>query len=286
MLDLRELEAFLVLSEELHFGRTAERLYVSQGRISQLVRSLERRTGARLFDRTSRRVRLTPLGERLLADLRPAYDALHSAVASAQSAARGVEGTLRVGFLPGSTHERVVGRIAAFQDEHPASEVLLSEIPLSDPFAALRRGDLDAAIVLDPVDEPGLVTGPPFSKEPQTLVVSTRHPFAGRTAVPAEDLAGCALLDLRAPAEWKAPSATPSGRPIPRGPQAGTLQEALALIAADRGAMLFCAPTVRNQARTDVTSVPVTGLPDSAMTVVWRRGDETALLRAFTEAIS
>ena len=61
-MEFRELECFVVLSEELHFARTAERLYLSPGRVSQLVRSLETRIGGRLFHRTSRRVRLTPLG--------------------------------------------------------------------------------------------------------------------------------------------------------------------------------------------------------------------------------
>lgn len=65
-IDTREIEAFLVLAEELHFGRAGERLYVSQSRVSQLLRALERRVGAQLVERTSRRVRLTPLGARFL----------------------------------------------------------------------------------------------------------------------------------------------------------------------------------------------------------------------------
>lgn len=291
MLDLRELECFLILSEELHFGRTAERLYISQGRASQLIRSLERRIGARLFERTSRRVRLTPLGERLLGDLRPAYDSLRGAVEGAHAAARGVKGTLRVGFLSGTTHERVTGMIGAFQTEHPDCEIQLAEIPLSDPFGALRRGELDVAIVMLPVNEPDLTSGPPFSKEPQTLAVSTRHPFAGRSSMDAEELAECRLLDLRgpAPAYWReltAPTRTPDGTPVPKGPQVSTLQEALTLIAAGAGVMIFCAPTVRTQARTDITYVPVTGIPDSSLGLVWRKGGETALLRAFAEAIT
>lgn len=75
-LEMRELECFLVLAEELHFGRTGERLYVSQSRVSQLLRSLEGRIGARLVERTSRRVELTALGSRFLAQLRPAYGML------------------------------------------------------------------------------------------------------------------------------------------------------------------------------------------------------------------
>ncbi|GAB3874029.1 hypothetical protein GCM10027610_142150 [Dactylosporangium cerinum] len=65
-----ELEAFLTLAEELHFGRTAVRLHVSTARISQAIRSLELRVGVRLFERTSRRVSLLPVGQQLLDDLR------------------------------------------------------------------------------------------------------------------------------------------------------------------------------------------------------------------------
>ena len=65
MLERHEIEAFLTLAEELHFGRTAERLHVSTARVSQTIRKLERRVGAPLFDRTSRRVELSPAGGQL-----------------------------------------------------------------------------------------------------------------------------------------------------------------------------------------------------------------------------
>jgi DNA-binding transcriptional LysR family regulator len=64
-MDTNEIEVFLVLADELHFGRTAERLRLPQPQVSRLVARLERRAGGALFDRTNRRVRLTPLGERL-----------------------------------------------------------------------------------------------------------------------------------------------------------------------------------------------------------------------------
>ncbi len=87
--EIRELECFLVLSEELHFGRAAKRLYVSQSRVSQLLGALERRIGGRLLERTSRRVSLTPLGETFLSELRPTYEALRAAVERARVNARG-----------------------------------------------------------------------------------------------------------------------------------------------------------------------------------------------------
>ena len=104
-LEARELECFLVLGEELHFGRTAERLYLSQSRVSQLLRSLESRIGARLVERTSRRVRLTPLGASLRDELAPAYTALLDAVEAARARARGVDGVLRIGFVGSRLNE-------------------------------------------------------------------------------------------------------------------------------------------------------------------------------------
>jgi DNA-binding transcriptional LysR family regulator len=314
-LDIRELECFLALSEELHFGRAAERLYVSQSRVSQLLRSLEGRVGARLLERTSRRVRLTPLGERFLADVRPAYASLHGALEAARDAARGLEGVLRIGFQ-GTVDERVMEAVGAFRDRHPGCELETVEIPLADPFGAVRGGEVDAAIVCLPVAEPDLVLGPVFSRQPLTLAVSTRHPLARRVAaggagrarsagraggaggagsavgvVDAEELADHPVIGPGEPAPryWRdvmAPATTPGGRPVPRGPRVCTLQEGLAATAAGRGTMLLCAPTAALHGRRDIAFVPVEGLPESALGLVWRRAGETARVRAFGRAVA
>ena len=93
--DLREIRVFLVLAEELHFGRTGERLRLTPSRVSQMIRTLEARLGGSLFDRTSRRVRLTPLGERLRDQITPAYEQLERAFHETRNAATGIAGTLR-----------------------------------------------------------------------------------------------------------------------------------------------------------------------------------------------
>ncbi|WUI00098.1 LysR family transcriptional regulator [Spirillospora sp. NBC_00431] len=289
-LELRELECFLVLAEELHFGRAGERLYISQGRVSQLLRSLEDRVGARLVERTSRRVRLTPLGEAFQRSLRPAYDGVRQAVDDARLAARGVEGTLRLGFQC-TVNDQVTEAVSRFQERHPACAVELAEMALSDPFGALRRGDLDAAIVLGPVLEDDLVVGATFSREPQTVALSVRHPLAARESISAEELAGCALIRVGGPAPvyWResfAPSVTPGGRPIGAGPVVGTLQEGLALAASGRGLMLLCRATAEDHDRGAITYVPVTGLPDSTLALVWRRDHETARVRAFAAGLA
>ncbi|PSK98462.1 LysR family transcriptional regulator [Murinocardiopsis flavida] len=288
--EIRELECFLALSEELHFGRAAERLYVSQGRVSQLLAALERRIGARLVERTSRRVRLTPLGERFVADLRPPYDALLASVERAGAEARGVGGVVRVGFV-GTLNERLISRIDRFEKRYRDCEVEIVELPLADPFGAVRRGEVDAAIVLTPVAEPDMVIGSTFSIEPQTLVVSADHPFADRASVTAEELAQCRLIGTAEPAprywrEAQAPTGTPEGRPIPRGPIVGTLQEGLTAAAANRGALLTCAPSAHYHRRGDTAIVPVTGLPDSALALIWHQDSETTRTRAFNATIS
>nr|WP_241267611.1 LysR family transcriptional regulator [Streptomyces scabichelini] len=282
-MEIRELECFLVLAEELHFGRAGERLYVSQSRVSQLLRSLEGRLGARLVERTSRRVRLTPLGERFLAELRPAYEALRATVEDAKDRARGVEGSLRLGFQ-GTADALLMRAIAAFQSAHPACVTEIVEIPFADPFGAVRRGEVDAAIVLLPVAEPDIVLGPVFSKERQNVAVSLRHPFAARSSLTAGELAGTPLIAAAAPAPayWReahAPSAA-------SGPAVTTLQEGLTLVAAGRGAMLLCRPTADYHGREDVTFVPVDGLPDSVLGMVWHRDGETERVRAFGRALT
>ena len=102
--ELRELRIFLVLADELHFGRTAERMGISQPGVSEAVRVLESRLGVKVFDRTSRRVRLTPAGEELRGTLVPALGALERALAQVSELSQAVRAALP--FLPDSCMER------------------------------------------------------------------------------------------------------------------------------------------------------------------------------------
>src|SRR5215472_462460 len=97
--ELRELRVFLALTDELHFGRTADRMGISQPGVSEAIRVLESRLGVRLFDRTSRRVRLTSAGEALRRDSAPALAAVDGALAQTSRLSSAVRGLLRVGFV-------------------------------------------------------------------------------------------------------------------------------------------------------------------------------------------
>lgn len=203
-----------------------------------------------------------------------------------RSAAAGVGGVLRLGFQ-GTANDQLMDAVALFESRHPGSTVEISEVPLSDPFGRLRRRAVDAAIVLLPVEEPDIVVGPVFSRRRQSLAVPARHPVAGRESLDAEEIAELELIGFEGPAPdyWQranAPVRTPGGRDIPRGPAVRTLQEGLTAVAANRGVMLLCQTTAEYHARRALAFVPVDGLPDSALALVWRRGPADGAAAAVT----
>src|SRR5688572_9851580 len=126
---MREIEAFLAVAEELHFGRAAQRLRLSPSRVSSLVRSAERRAGVSLFERTSRAVRLTVAGEQMFAELRAAYMRIERALLTARNAGELTGAVLRAGFattLPQSIRGRLV---QAFERRFPDCPVVASNLP-------------------------------------------------------------------------------------------------------------------------------------------------------------
>ncbi|GAA0970271.1 LysR family transcriptional regulator [Actinocorallia libanotica] len=284
-----EVECFLLLADELHFGRTADRMRLSRARVSQLVQRLERRVGAPLFVRTSRRVALTSLGRQLRADLGPHHRAMEAALARAVATARGVDTVLHVGFSNPLTGEIVLKATEALRVSHPGLAVEICEIPLSDPYGQLRSGDFDIQFQEFPVREDDLSGGPALFAEERVLAVSSTHPLSARDSVSMEDLADTPLLTIAGelPDYWleqHVPSHTPLGRPIARGPAVTNMQEALMLVAAGRGVLLAAAHTMTYYTRPGISYLPLTDADPVRYSLVWRMGDSTAAMTAFTEA--
>lgn len=237
MLERHELEAFLTLAEELHFGRTAERLHVSTARISQTIAKLERRTGVPLFVRTSRRVEPTAVGRRLYEEVRPAWDEIAEAFTRAIDTGRGLTGALRAAFVGAAGGQLLAGAAEVFRRRLPDCDVRLREAQMVDLMPWLRDGQVDLALGTFPIDEPDIVTGPVLVSEARSLAVSSKHPFARRGSITLEDLARVKLLQLPdtlpvSLREDRTPRVTPAGRPIEPGPSASTFNEMLTLIGA------------------------------------------------------
>ncbi|GAA0401659.1 LysR family transcriptional regulator [Streptomyces luteireticuli] len=283
------MEAFLTLAEELHFRRTSERLGLAQGRVSQTIQKLERRIGAPLFERTSRKVSLTPVGEKLRDDLLPAYQQVQRAVADAAAAARGTRDVLRVGYSSPMAAGLVLKAADRLAARCPGSEVRIQEIQLSDPLGPIRNGQVHLQITELPVEEPDLAVGPALIAEDRRILVHHEHPFARAGAVTLEDLATTTLITFTGaiPSYWReyhSPCRTPSGLPIPQL-VAGYWQEALAMVGAGKGVTFASARAEQYYARPDTVWLPFPDLPRFEYAPIWPRTSTAPLVRPFLRAV-
>ncbi|MFD3726815.1 LysR family transcriptional regulator [Streptomyces sp. NPDC058671] len=280
------MEIFLTLAQELHFGRTAERLRVSPARVSQAIRKQERRIGGALFDRSSHHVRLTPLGRQLYDDLLPVHRGLRQSLERAASTARGGTEVLRLGMMS-SNSEDLRPVLAAFASRRPCCRVQIRAVGYDDPFSALRRGTVDVLLAWLPIREPGLTVGPVVYTEPVVLCVSSAHRLAARESVSYEDLADEAVPTGATPDYWREaliPTRTPGGRPIARGPAVIDGTQLLAVVASGEAVCPVHAHALRYYARPDIAYVPIHDAPLSRWTLCWRTGGDTGPIRDLAEA--
>ncbi|MET8382864.1 LysR family transcriptional regulator [Streptosporangium canum] len=287
MLERHEIETFLTLSEELHFGRTAERLRVTTGRISHVVKKLERRIGAPLFDRTSRVVHLTPIGRRLADDLAPLAAQMDEAVRRAVDAGRGVAGQLRVAFLGEWTAPILLKAVSLFAERHPDCEVDVHEAQLFNSRSSLLDGSIDLLIASYPFD--GMACGPALLSERRVLAVAAEHPLAHEESVSLDVLAEHPMVQYPSvtSAEFKrdrTPDHTPSGRPVPKGPTGNTFSEMLSLVAMGRGVLPVGEHSRRYYPRPDIAYVPIRDAPPIERGLVWLETNTTARVREFVRA--
>lgn len=284
-MDATEIEVFLTLAEELHFGRTAQRMHLPQPRVSRLVASLERQVGGPLFERTSRRVTLTPLGKFLRDRVGPPYGELKAGLAEARDRARGTSGTLRVGCLI-TTSSPVLTRLAReFLRRHPDCDLTLHNVDVPDPYGPLRRGEIDVLANWLVVDEPDLTAGPVLEYRDRVLLAGRHHRLAGRKSVSIEDLADETVMNN--PPGYPAvlydtlvPLATPAGRPIRRIAHSGTDTGAvLTLIAIGQ----IVHPSVAGMSmmqRDDLAQIPIRDLPPMPLGLIWHTAHENERIRA------
>lgn len=187
-MELRQIEVFLAVADELHFGRAAARLHLAQPSVSQQLKRLEREVGVLLVRRDSHRVELTPAGEAFRERVRIVRAEVAQATAAARSAAAGRMGTVRLGFNFPSGRLVVPPLLARLAQAYPDLATSLWEAGTSEQLQALSSGDLDVGFIAGAANRPCLASRS-VARVPMVALVGEGHRLARRSSVGFADLA-------------------------------------------------------------------------------------------------
>jgi DNA-binding transcriptional LysR family regulator len=288
-MDLRRLEYFVAVAEELHFGRAAERLHVAQPPLSRQIQRLEAEVEVQLFTRDRHGVELTDAGAALLPEARSTLAQAERAGEIARRAARGEEGVLNVGFFASIAFSMLPRLAREYSEAHPRVELRLHDLSSGQQLQALRTGRLDVGLMMRPnsASDLNLET---LLVEPMVVVVSERHPLAHSTGIALGELADepfvlfpqasspdlhDRLLTLCAHAGF-----------TPRVVQEAThMATIVSLVAAGAGVSLMPC-SIEAMGRPDVCCVPlVEPLVNTWIAMAWPRHDSPAALPPFLDSV-
>lgn len=192
-MELFQLRCLVAVCEELHFGRAATRLHMTQPPLSRQIQLLEASVGARLLERTSRSVALTAAGAALYEDAVKLLKQADAAVERARLTANGDAGRVTVGYTAVSGYVMIPQLLLLAQQALPGIDVVLQEMVSSRQLAALAEGSLDLAFVR-PLASDAALDYRCVVREPMQLVVPAAHPLAAKRRVALRDLHGQPLI--------------------------------------------------------------------------------------------
>ncbi|MDJ0594098.1 MAG: LysR family transcriptional regulator [Pleurocapsa sp. MO_226.B13] len=185
-MELRHLKYFVAVAEELHFGKAAAKVKITQPVISDQIRRLERELGVKLFFRTKRIVQLTEPGKILLEEARQILSRVEKAVVKVQKAERGELGSLIIGYTGPALYTLLPKIIKTFQNSYPQVELRLKEICTNEQVTALNAGDIEVGFLHPPVD--GNFEFISMMREKMVLALPEDHPLTSYTYVPINKL--------------------------------------------------------------------------------------------------
>ncbi|MEU0384214.1 LysR family transcriptional regulator [Streptomyces chartreusis] len=189
LLPLPQLHTFVVLAEELHFGRAADRLGIAQPPLSQQIRRLEDKVGHALFTRSPGRVALSAAGRELLPAARRALTGLTEGLAAARAAGSGRTGHLRVGFAASLALTVLPGLLRTHRERFPGVDLDIREMTTAPQLAALREGTIDVGLLREPPDDDPDLAFRTVLTEPFVAVLPASHPLAAHRTIALADLA-------------------------------------------------------------------------------------------------
>ncbi|MET8949968.1 LysR family transcriptional regulator [Streptomyces sp. NPDC004129] len=273
-MELRTLRYFVAVAEELHFGRAAARLHMSQPPLSRAIKQLETGLGATLLHRSAAGVTLTPAGAALLSEARALLDQadrIRVRVAAAAGAP-----TLTVGLLGDSTDPGAARLAAAYRRQHPGVEVRIRETDLTDPTCGLRAGLVDVALTRAPFDETGL-TVHELRADPVGAVLRADDPLARRDHLRLADLAGRRWFQFPDGTDplWRSYW---NGDEPREGPVVRAVQECLQAVLWNGTVGMT---PLGHDLPGELAVVPLTDMAPSRVVVAAKEGDTNPLIRSF-----
>lgn len=288
-MEFRHLRYFLALAEELHFGRAAQRLSISQPPLSLNIQQLEASVGARLFTRNSRGVQLTAAGQAFVPAARALLAQAGAAMREAREVAQGQAGELQIGFAGTLLYCGLPQVLQRFQASHPKLRLALRELSSSEQLAQLVRDRLDVGFVHTPRVPPGFEQVL-VASQPLVVCLPAGHALARKRQLALSALQGQALVVVS-----RAVSPDYHERILAECELAGWLPpvvhelrhwlSVVALVAQGQGAALVPAALAQS-ALAGAAFVPLQGTPLRYDTrCLWRSGREQAALQDFVAAV-
>lgn len=295
-MELRHLRYFVAVAEAGHVTRAAERLGIQQPPLSQQIKALEEELEVQLFRRKPRGVELTEAGRALLADAQAVLSQVDHAIATTRRTARGEQGRIAVGFTSSATfHPAIVRAIRGYRDRYPLVSLVLEEGGTAELVEAVRREQLDAALIRTPVGDTSELVVTPLLEEEMVAAVPTGHRLVPakppRAAVPLSAFAdetfilyrrrlGPGLYDAIIAACHRAGFSPRIGQEAPR------MFSTLSLVAAGLGVSIIPA-SMQSLQMGGVVYCRLKGAPVAApIRLVHRQGEDAPAVRRFAELVT
>ncbi|MFD5385385.1 LysR family transcriptional regulator [Streptomyces sp. NPDC127074] len=286
-MELQQMRYVVAVAETNSFTRAAERCLVVQSALSHQVARLERELGARLFERTSRRVRLTPAGEAFLPAARQCLDAAERAAAEVAAAVGEVRGRLALGVISTVTAVDIPGALRDFRERYPQVRIRLRVAASDDLVEQVREGAIDVAFLgLPTTARPQGVAAHELARDRLVAVVAPDHPLAGESEVDLRRLSSEVFVDLPAGTAGRAQSdlafeAAGLGRVV--GFEVTSADFIARLVRPGLGVAMLPSAYVPHLA--GVVTIEVADAPARVEYVIWSRFSRTPAATAFLAAL-
>ncbi|MEY9889544.1 DNA-binding transcriptional LysR family regulator [Catenulispora sp. MAP5-51] len=286
-MELQQLRYVIAVAETGGFTRAAERCLVVQSALSHQIARLERELGARLFERTSRRVSLTPAGAAFLPAARQCLEAADRAAAEVAAAVGEVRGRLAVGLIPTVTAVDIPGALRDFHERYPRVRISLRVGASDDLVEKVKGGSLDVAFLGLPVSaEPRGVAVHELARDALVAVAAPDHPLASRESVTLRELAAEPFVDLPAGTAGRLQSDEAfeaAGLTRDVAYEVTTADYTARLVAP--GLAIALLPAAWAPSLNGVTVIPVLDAPQRVECAIWGRETRTPAAAAFLEIL-